>query len=198
MSKEGTSKIAAVAGFALTVGAAFALVPFIRKAWARLMLRAKPPSDEASPGKGTGANGAPAEDTQRAKEGSEAAELGRAENEGMHRPLVKKTLPGPESSVPLAPAVRVGDAQATRFAELGCIVGPFRTTLTENLANRRRRRPHARRGDKARARASSREQRNNCFLLFTGARAGESTWGMRSMSSIDSTWRRDVRTLHAS
>jgi len=91
MSKDSTSKLVAggrraLVRLGLAVGAVFAL-PRAHKAWARLTLRAKPPSGEASVGNGTGGNGVPveAEAAQRAMEGPEMDALGRAENEGMHR-----------------------------------------------------------------------------------------------------------------
>src|SRR4029434_10827561 len=108
MSKQGTSKLAAggrrvlvrlglkrrptgvplsavLAGLVLAAGVVFAVVPLARKALARLTLRAKQRSDEASL-RGTRANGAlsEAEAARRATEVPETDELARAENEGMH------------------------------------------------------------------------------------------------------------------
>ena len=109
MSKPGTSKLAAegrrvlvrlglkrrptgvplsavLAGLVLAAGVVFAVVPLARKALARLTLRAKQRSDEASVENGTRANGtlSEAEAARRANEGRETDELARAENEGMH------------------------------------------------------------------------------------------------------------------
>jgi hypothetical protein len=92
MSKEsawrrgsrGTPLVVAIAGFALAAGAVF-VFSFARKALERLTtLRVKPPPGEASPGKESGANGAPNKATRREADGSEADAIGRAENEGLH------------------------------------------------------------------------------------------------------------------